>query len=102
MKAKDFRAQNQKLIILKKPVITEKATTFAISDKPVYVFEIPAFANKTMVKESFVERFNKKPVKINIINLPAQKVSVRGNSGTKSGKKKALVFLASGQTIDLV
>ena len=90
------------MLVLKKPLITEKATTSAMSSNPVYVFEVPAFANKVMIRESFVERFGKKPLKINIVNLPARRVSVRGNFGIKSGKKKALIFLAPGQTIDLV
>jgi ribosomal protein L23 len=39
---------------------------------------------------------------VNIINLPATRVFVRGKNGVKSGVRKALVTLKEGDKIEIV
>lgn len=89
-------------IILKKPRITEKATVLSGLANPVYTFEVPASANKILIKKAVIDRFKVVPVKISIVNLPAKKVFFRRRLGTRSAVKKALVYLKPGQTIDTV
>jgi large subunit ribosomal protein L23 len=86
--------------ILTKPHITEKASMHA--ENNVYVFEVSKRANKTLVRNTIKELYNVSPVKINIVNLPAKEVSSRGIKGIKTGKKKALVYLKKGDTIEII
>lgn len=93
---------NIKNLVLKKPRVTEKATVLASGAKPVYTFEVPLNVNKHQIKKAITEQFKVTPVKINIVNLPAKRVQVRRTDGMRSAVKKALVFLKSGQSIDVV
>ncbi len=86
--------------ILKKPHITEKASMHA--ENNVYVFEVSKRANKTLVRNTVKELYKVSSIKVNIINLPAKKVSSKGIKGTKTGKKKALVSLKKGDTIEII
>ena len=86
--------------ILTKPHITEKASMHA--EKNVYVFEVSKRANKTLVRNTIKELYKVSPIKVNIINLPAKKVSSKGIKGMKTGKKKALVYLKKGDTIEII
>lgn len=89
--------------IIKRPRITEKATDISMQEKnPGYVFEVWADANKIEIKRAIQERYKVTPVKINIIKLPAKKVIVRGKKGSKPGVKKAVVYLKTGEKIELV
>jgi len=86
--------------VLKYPRITEKAAILAESN--AYTFEIDPRANKIEVARAIKQIYNVEPLKVNIIKLPARKVVVRGKRGTKSGVKKAIVFLKKGDKIELV
>lgn len=85
---------------LKKPHITEKATMLSARVNPAYTFEVEADINKTELAKIIKEVFKVNATKINITNLPAKKVFVRGKWGTKSGMKKAVVYLKKGDKID--
>jgi large subunit ribosomal protein L23 len=89
-------------VILSKPRITEKATMLAGGAKPVYTLEVSPKANKTMVMEAIKVKYKVEPLKINIVNLPAKKVFVRGKRGTTNSVKKALIYLKSGDKIELI
>lgn len=82
-----------------RPHIAEKSTS--LNEKGVYVFEIANKTNKVMVKQAIKEKYGVTPKKINIINLPAKKISFRGRKAIKSGFKKALVFLKKGDKIEI-
>jgi large subunit ribosomal protein L23 len=89
--------------ILKRPRVTEKATVLASGQNGlVYTFEIPPAANKKQVMEAVKSYYKVTPVKVNIVNLPSRKVLVRGKIGTKTGVKKALVYLKKGDSIEFV
>lgn len=89
--------------IIKRPRITEKATVLASREGSlVYTFEVPPAATKKQVADAIVAYYKVKPVKVNIVNLPAKKVFVRGRLGTKTGVKKALVYLKKGDSIEFV
>jgi len=85
--------------LIKKPRITEKAGI--ASESNVYTFEVDKNATKGKVKHAIAEMYKVSPVKVNIVNLHARKVFVRGKSGTQAGVKKALVFLKKGDKIDI-
>jgi len=85
--------------ILKKPHITEKATY--LKEKNVYVFKISPRANKVMIKKAIKDAYGVRPKKIAIINIPSKKRFVRGKFGTKSGFKKAMVYLKEGDKIEI-
>lgn len=84
--------------ILIRPHVTEKATMSAESS--VYVFEINSGSTSGDVKKAFIEKYKITPIKINTVTIPAKKVIVRGKRGTKSGYKKAYVYLKGGTKIE--
>lgn len=88
--------------ILRRPRITEKATVLSGRENAVYTFEVSTDANKKQIAEAVEHYFKVKPVKVNIVNLPAKNVFVRRTRGTTAGIKKALVFLKKGDNIDFV
>ncbi len=87
--------------VLLYPRITEKAALGA--DKlNVYVFEVTPNATKKSISASVFEVYGKKPIRVNVAQIPAKKVFVRGKRGVKSGGKKAYVYLKKGDKIELI
>lgn len=86
--------------ILSAPRITEKAAFSG--DKGAYVFNVSVDATKVDIKKAFAEVYGIDPVKVTITRIPKKPTFVRGQRGTKGGGKKATVFLAPGQKIDIV
>lgn len=84
--------------VLIRPRVTEKSTFSA--EKGVYVFEISPRSSKKEVEKAFVEKYKKNPVKISTVTIPAKKVFVRGKVGSKSGYKKAYIYLNKGDKIE--
>jgi ribosomal protein L23 len=89
-------------IILSRPRITEKATMLVSHAKPVYTFEVAQTANKTIVMAAIKAKYKVNPVKVNIVNLPAKRVIVRGKRGVTGAVKKAMVYLKAGDKIELI
>jgi len=98
---KNTQEKNHILSIIKKPRITEKAGIKSESQN-VYTFEVTKDATKKIVSEAMQLIYKVTPIKINIINLPAKKVTARGKRGVKSAVKKALVFLKKGDKIAFI
>ena len=86
--------------ILKHPHITEKAAILA--EKNVYTFKVDPHAGKIEIARAVKQIYNVEPVRVNIIKLPAKKVTIRGKRGVKSAVKKALVYLKKGDKIEFV
>jgi large subunit ribosomal protein L23 len=84
-----------KLII--KPYITEKASL--VSNGNAYTFEVVSNATKLELIKEINRDYKVKPVKINIVNLPARRIISRGRFGTEAPIKKAIVFLKKGDSI---
>ncbi|MBM3205466.1 50S ribosomal protein L23 [Candidatus Shapirobacteria bacterium] len=87
--------------VLKKPVITEKATFLA--SQGGYVFEVDRQATKKEIKKA-VEKFFKVTVtQIKTINVAGKKRRLLKTRKQIQGKpwKKALVILKEGEKIDL-
>ena len=91
------------MIIIKKPVITEKKT--AISEKlNKYAFIVDVRANKLQIKEAVEDLYGVKVASVNIMRYDGKVKSRYTKSGVITGKrdafKKAVVTLAQGETID--
>ena len=88
------------LDIIKAPVVTEKSARLS-QDENVYSFSVDPKANKTEIKLAIEKIFNVKVVDVKTINVHPRKKRVGRYSGLTNRKKKAIVKLAAGQTIDL-
>ena len=77
-------------LLIKKPLISEKATDLASQNK--YVFMVDPRANKKQVEELIEEIYEVTVLKTNMI-----RVKKKGNN-----YKKAIVTLKDGDTIDIV
>ena len=91
------------MIIIKKPVITEKMT--AISEKlNKYAFIVDKRANKLQIKEEVEILYNVKIAAVNTMNYAGKSKSRYTKAGVITGKadafKKAIVTLKEGETID--
>ena len=85
--------------VIRKPVITEKATM--ASENNGLVFEVDIDANKPLIKEAVETLFN---VKVKAVNTTVTKGKVkrfRGRLGTRKDVKKAYVTLEEGNMIDV-
>ncbi len=85
--------------VIRKPVITEKATI--ASEANAVVFEVAIDANKPMIKEAVESLFG---VKVKAVNTTITKGKVkrfRGQLGTRKDIKKAYVTLEEGNMIDV-
>jgi len=89
------------LSIIKKPRITEKAGIKSESHN-VYTFEVVSSGTKKTIAEAVKLIYKVTPIKINIVNLPAKKVTSRGRKGVKQSVKKALVTLKKGDKIAFI
>lgn len=87
--------------IIIRPRITEKSGLMNES-KNVYTFEVAKDATKHSIGQAIKTLYKVTPLKVNIVNLPAKKLLVRGRPGTKSAVKKALVYLKKGDKIDFI
>ena len=90
------------MIIIKKPVITEKMT--AISEKlNKYAFIVDKNANKIQIKEAVEKLYDVKVAAVNTMNYDGKKKSRYTKAGVITGRrpafKKAVVTLKEG-TID--
>ncbi len=85
--------------VIRKPIITEKATL--ASEHNVVVFEVAIEANKPTIKQAVEELFG---VKVKAVNTSITKGKVkrfRGKLGVRKNVKKAYVTLEEGNTIDV-
>ena len=87
------------LDIIKAPVITEKCAVEAENNQ--YSFFVDCKANKTEIKLAIEKLFNVKVLDVRTINVHPRKKRVGRYTGLTNRKKKAIVTLAKGQTIDL-
>ena len=87
------------LEIIKAPVITEKS--MADKENGKYTFKVNPRANKIEIKNAIEKIFNVKVTSIRTLNVKPKKRRVGRYTGLTNRKKKAIVTLAEGQTIDL-
>lgn len=91
------------MIIIKKPVITEKMT--AISEKlNRYAFIVDVRANKLQIKKAVQDLYGVQVTSVNTMRYDGKLKSRYTKTGIVAGRrdafKKAIVTLAKGETID--
>lgn len=82
-----------------RPHITEKASLQSVAN--AYTFVVTDDTSKLELIKEIKGEYKVTPVKVNITNLPAKRVFVRGKRGVEAGFKKAVVFLKKGDSIKL-
>lgn len=85
--------------LIRRPVITEKAT--ALGEKNQVVFRVAIDATKPEIKVAVETLFGVKVLGVNTLIQKGKKKRFKGRVGVRSDVKKAYVRLADGQTIDL-
>ena len=81
------------------PFVTEKSTN--LSDQNKIVFKVPSSANKKNLKTNIEKIFKVNVIKINIINKQNRTKLTRSRKVKVYSKKKAIITLKKGQSIDL-
>lgn len=90
--------------VLKRPILSEKSTM--LGDKGQYVFEVVPSANKIEIRKAIETRYNVGVADVRTITMkPKQKVQLTRRGyvlGKTALRKKAIVTLKPGQTIDII
>ncbi|ARO15551.1 ribosomal protein L23 [Ketogulonicigenium robustum] len=92
-------AKPEQYDVIRKPIVTEKATL--ASESNAVVFEVAIDATKPQIKGAVEALFG---VKVKAVNTTITKGKVkrfRGVVGTRKDVKKAYVTLVEGNTIDV-
>ena len=85
--------------VIRKPVITEKATM--ASENGAVVFEVHIDAAKPQIKEAVEALFGVKVKAVNTTITKGKAKRFRGQLGRRKDVKKAYVTLEEGNTIDV-
>ncbi|CEG07623.1 hypothetical protein BN961_01021 [Afipia felis] len=85
--------------IIVAPVITEKAT--AASEHNKVVFKVAAKATKPQIKEAVEKLFDVKVKGVNTLVRKGKTKVFRGQFGSQSDTKRAVVTLEEGHRIDV-
>jgi large subunit ribosomal protein L23 len=83
--------------VLRRPLITEKATSLKEKDK--YAFEVASKASESQIKEAVEKAFKVKVSKVNVMTVPGKTRRFGKRQVTSSPWKKAIVTLAPGHKI---
>ena len=86
--------------VLKKPVLTEKSLLLQQNENK-YTFDVDVNTNKTEVKVAVEKMFDVKVEKVNIMNVKPKKKIMGRYVGKTKRRKKAIVKLKEGYSIDL-
>lgn len=86
--------------LIKKPIITEKAT-LATELSNAVVFQVQMDATKPQIKEAVEAVFGVKVKAVNTVVAKGKAKRFRGRPGERSDKKKAYVILEEGNSIDV-
>ena len=84
--------------IIKKPITTEKSTNLQQFNQ--YSFIVSKNSNSNEIKQAVESIFKVKVEKINTLIIRGKLKSFKGSLGYKNDRKKAIVTLAEGNTID--
>jgi len=92
------------ITVLRKPLITEKATK--VGHQNQYVFEVAPDANKLQIRAALKQMFDVDAVSVRTVRTKGKVKSRMTRQGLQVGrtnlKKKAYVTLKEGQMIDIV
>lgn len=85
--------------VLVSAVVTEKSTMLARQNQ--YVFAIAQGATKVDVRQAVQHVYGIRPTDVTMVNLPGKIVRYGRTHGRTPARKKAVVTLPAGKTIDL-
>ncbi|MDP4990921.1 MAG: 50S ribosomal protein L23 [Marivita lacus] len=85
--------------VIRKPIITEKATM--ASEHGAVVFEVAIDSTKPQIKQAVESLFGVKVKAVNTTITKGKTKRFRGTLGRRKDVKKAYVTLAEGNTIDV-
>ncbi|MBN98699.1 MAG: 50S ribosomal protein L23 [Gemmatimonadetes bacterium] len=86
--------------IVKKPIITEKATL--LREGNTYTFQVDPAANKIQIRQAIEALFEVRVDSVRTVSVPSKPRRQGMFSGKRAGWKKAYVTLQSGQSIDVL
>jgi large subunit ribosomal protein L23 len=85
--------------ILKKPLLTEKSSSY--NDFDTYVFEVENTATKTQIRQAVEKVFDVKVTDVRTLNYRTRWLKKQARFGPPKYKKKAFVKLVAGQKISI-
>ncbi len=89
--------------VLKRPIITEKATS--LNESRQYVFEVSVDSNKIEIRKAIEKQFSVSVKSVRTVNLRRKSKVQATRRGRFAGKtamrKKAYVTVKEGQSIDI-
>ena len=85
--------------LIKKPIITEKATI--LSNNSQVIFSVPMAASKSIVKQAIEKLFGVNVKKVNMLVIKGKTKRFKGKMGKRKNEKKAIISLEKGQKIDI-
>jgi large subunit ribosomal protein L23 len=87
--------------VIIRPVVSEKS--YALLDKGTYTFIVAPHANKVEIRHAVEAIFGVNVIKVNTLNRPGKRKRNRGKPtyGKRADTKRAVVTLASGQSIPI-
>lgn len=94
-----MNASPEQYDIIRRPVITEKATL--ASEHNALVFEVAMDATKPAIKQAVEALFNVKVKAVNTVVTKGKRKRFRGRPGVRNDVKKAYVTLVEGNSIDV-
>ena len=86
--------------IILAPVITEKSAMIAEAGNKM-VFKVKPSANKVQIKQAIEKIYNVKVTNVNTINVKPKTKRVGRYTGLTNRRKKAIVTLKEGSSIEL-
>jgi len=100
---KKAEAPKKRVVLESKILISSHTAEKALMDQKLnhYVFKVSPTANKIMIANEVKKNYDVKVIKVNIVNIPKKARRIGRTKGFRAGYKKAIVTLASGQTIEL-
>ena len=98
-RAVKFVSRERMYDIVRRPVITEKATHG--SEHNQVTFEVALDASKPEIKRAVENLFDVKVTSVNTLRVKGKKKRFKGRFGRRSDYKKAIVTLGEGQHIDV-
>jgi large subunit ribosomal protein L23 len=90
--------------VLKRPIITEKASDGSASEnaRVKLVLKVSKDADKTRIAKAVERVFNTKVDSVNVVNVMGKPKRTKGFMGRRPSYKKAYITLKKGEKVQLV
>ena len=86
--------------VLKRPVLTEKTILLQQTENK-YTFDVELTATKPEIKDAVEKMFNVKVERVNVMNVAAKTKRLGKYVGKTNRRRKAIVTLKEGYSIEL-